>query len=217
MTNSFDFSKVHNFDDHIRRSIPTVEEMYRLCHAVTYSFSQDGTQVVDLGCSTGKFLIDTPKRAGVRYNGIDRCHWQREEAAQTAFHDLDIVLTVRDGWMENASVILSLFTLQFLPYRDRVEVIERAAEGLVSGGAMIIAEKTHLADAHLADVVERDLIEWKRGNFDDKDILNKSAQLAGSMRRISQYDLANVMRNNFDSVSTIWAHGQFICMVGVKA
>ena len=217
MTNSFDFAKVHNFDGHIRRSIPMVEEMYRLCHAVTYAFSQEGTQVVDLGCSTGKFLIDTPKRVGVNYNGIDRCLWQREDAAQTFFHNLDIIETVKSGRMKGASVILSLFTLQFLPYRDRIEVVERCAEGLVSGGAMIIAEKTHLADAGLSDVIERDLIEWKRGNFDDKDILNKSSQLAGSMRRMSQYDLANVMRKNFDSVSTIWSHGQFTCKVGVKA
>jgi tRNA (cmo5U34)-methyltransferase len=217
MKNSFDFTKVHNFDDHIRRSIPMVEEMYRLCHEVTYAFAQEGTAVVDLGCSTGKFLIDATKRLGVEYVGLDRAVWKREVASQTTFLTLDIVAAARDGMLNNTSVILSLFTLQFLPYNARVEVIERAAEGLVSGGAMIIAEKTHLADAGLAEVIERDLIEWKRSNFDDKEVLNKSAQLRGSMRRMSQYDLAKVMRNNFDTVSTIWAHGQFTCKVGVKA
>lgn len=216
MTNSFDFAKVHDFDGHIRRSIPTVEDMYRLCHAVTEAFAQEGTSVVDLGCSTGKFLIDTPKRRDVSYYGIDRCVWQREETPQTGFINRDIVAAARDGMLGQASVILSLFTLQFLPYNARVEVIERAAEGLEHGGAMIVAEKVHLPDAGLAEVIERDLIDWKRQNFDDKAILDKSAQLRGSMRRVSQYDLMNVMRHNFATVSTIWAHGQFICMVGVK-
>lgn len=216
MTNSFDFAKVHNFDDHIRRSIPTVSEMYRLCHSLTEALAQEGTTVVDLGCSTGKFLIDTPKRAGVSYVGIDRCVWRRDEAAQTTFMTRDIVEAARDGTLGQTSVVLSLFTLQFLPYNARVEVIERAAEGLVSGGCMIVAEKVHLPDAGVAEVIERDLIDWKRDNFDDKAILDKSAQLRGSMRRVSQYDLVNVMRHNFDTVSTIWAHGQFICVVGVR-
>lgn len=217
MKSSFDFTAVEDFDGHIRRSIPQVDEMYRLCHAVTHAFAQEGTSVTDLGCSTGKFLLDTPKREGVTYHGIDRCHWPRGWADQVMFHNLDIVETVRDGWMEGTSVILSLFTLQFLPYRDRVEVIERCAEGLVDGGAMIVAEKVHLADQGLSEVIERDLIDWKRSNFDDAAILNKSSQLASSMRRRPQAEMISLMQKNFDTVNVIWAHGQFICMVGVKA
>lgn len=219
MKSSFDFTTVEDFDDHIRRSIPQVEEMYRLCHAVTHAFAQEGTSVTDLGCSTGKFLLDTPKREGVTYHGIDRGDWKdgRGWADQVMFHKLDILETVRDGWMQGTSVILSLFTLQFLPYKDRVEVIERCAEGLVDGGAMIVAEKVHLADQGLSEVIERDLIQWKRGNFEDAAILDKSAQLAGSMRLRPQGDMFHLMQKHFNTVNVIWAHGQFICMVGVKA
>ncbi|MEY4932555.1 MAG: Synechococcus phage [Pseudomonadota bacterium] len=216
MKNSFDFSATEDFDDHIRRSIPQVEEMYRLCHAVTAAFAQSGSVVIDLGCSTGKFLLETPQRFGVDYIGIDTGKWERGTKENVTFRNYDILGAAQNDFFEPSSVILSLFTLQFLPYAERVEVIERAAEGLVDGGCMIVAEKVHLPDAGLAEVIERDLIQWKRQGFDDKDILDKSAQLAVSLRRSPQADLINVMQKNFSTVNIIWAHGQFICAVGVK-
>jgi tRNA (cmo5U34)-methyltransferase len=215
MKSLFDF-KVPDFDGHIRRSIPAIESMYDICHGLTFALAQEGTFVVDLGCSTGKFLIDTVKRAGVQYHGIDRLDWQRDKVEQTAFHKLDIVETVRGGWLEGSSVVLSLFTLQFLPWRDRIEVIERVSEGLVSGGAFIVAEKTCLESPHLDEIVERNLLEWKRLNFEDAEILDKSASLAGAMRRMPQRTLVNEMQDVFDTVNIVWAHGAFLCAVGVK-
>lgn len=215
MTSLFDF-KVTDFDGHIRRSIPAVEGLYDLCHKVTFALAQEGTEVVDLGCSTGKFLLDTPKRHRVDYVGVDRLHWDREMQDPIQWVQQDIIDFMRQFGEEEASVILSLFTLQFLPWQHRVEVIERVAEALVEGGAFIIAEKVHLADPCLSEVIERNLIDWKRSNFDDKDILNKSASLAGAMRRMDQGALMKVLSRYFSNVNVIWAHGEFTCLVAIK-
>ena len=215
MPSLFDF-KVPDFDGHIRRSIPAIEGMYDICHGLTYALAQEGTFVADLGCSTGKFLIDTVKRPNVHYVGVDRAVWQRPYAQQTSFITSEIQPWLRRGGMDGASVALSLFTLQFLPWRDRIEVMERVADGLVSGGAFILAEKVHLPSAGLDEIVERSLLEWKRTNFEDKEILDKSASLAGSMRRMPQHILLDEMRKLFQSVSVVWAHGSFVCMVGMK-
>jgi tRNA (cmo5U34)-methyltransferase len=215
MKSLFDF-KVHDFDGHIRRSIPAVDDMYDLCHGLTFALAQEGTFVADLGCSTGKFLTDTVKRPNVQYVGVDRCVWQRGHVPQTQFITRDLMAWLRDDCIEGASVALSLFTLQFLPWKDRVEAIGRVAEGLVDGGAFIIAEKVHLADPCLSEIVERNLLEWKRLNFDDKAILDKSASLAGAMRRMKQGELVDALNKEFSNVNVVWAHGEFVCLVAMK-
>jgi tRNA (cmo5U34)-methyltransferase len=215
MTNFFE-KPVTEFDTHIRKSIPSVDAMYDLCHALTYSLSQERTRVVDLGCSTGKFLHNTQKRTTTTYVGVDCVDWKWDKTPRVTFKQEDVLTFLRDGGAKDASVVLSLFTLQFMPFSERDEVIRRVSDGLVEGGIFILAEKVHLPSAGVSEVVERKLIELKRRNFTDAEILDKSAKLAMSMRRSSFEGLYATMRHRFNSVNIIWANGAFVCMVGVK-
>jgi len=215
MTNFFN-GPVPEFDDHIRKSIPTVDAMYDLCQGVTYALSQERTRVVDLGCSTGKFLRDTLKRATTTYIGVDFVDWQWEKTPRVTFRQEDALTFLRDGGAKDTSVVLSLFTLQFMPFSKRNEVIRRVYDGLVEGGIFILAEKVHLPSAGVSEVVERSLIQWKRKNFTDAEILDKSVKLAKSMRRNTFEGLYTTMQEHFDSVNIVWANGAFVCMVGVK-
>ena len=215
MTNFFD-GPVPEFDDHIRKSIPTVDAMYDLCHGLTYAMTQDCTRVVDLGCSTGKFLRDTPKRTTATYTGVDFVDWKWKTTPQVTFQQEDALTFLRDGEAKAASVVLSLFTLQFMPFSAREEVIRRVADGLVYGGIFILAEKVHLPNAGVSEVVERNLIEWKRPKSTDKEILDKSVKLASSMRRDTFSGLYELMQEHFETVNVVWANGSFVCMVGTK-
>lgn len=215
MTNFFN-GPVPEFDDHIRKSIPTVDALYDLCHGLTEAMAQECTRVVDLGCSTGKFLRDTPKRTNTTYVGVDFVDWKWETTPRVTFKQEDALTFLRDGGAKDASVVLSLFTLQFLPFTEREEVIRRVSYGLVEAGIFILAEKVHLPSAGVSEVVERNLIQWKRKNFTDAEILDKSAKLASSMRRNTFESLYATMRHHFNSVNIIWANGAFVCMVGVK-
>lgn len=215
MTNFFN-GPVPEFDDHIRKSIPTVDALYDLCHNLTASMAQDRTRVVDLGCSTGRFLRDTLKRRNKTYVGVDLVDWKWETTPRVTFKQEDALTFLRDGGAKDASVVLSLFTLQFMPFSEREEVIRRVADGLVHGGIFILAEKIHLPSAGVSEVVERHLVEWKRKNFTDKEILDKSISLAISMRRNTFEGLYENMKEHFNSVNVIWANGAFVCMVGTK-
>jgi tRNA (cmo5U34)-methyltransferase len=215
MTNFFS-EPVPQFDDHIRKSIPTVDALYSLCHGLTYAMTQERTRVVDLGCSTGKFLRDTPKRTTATYVGVDFVDWEWETTPRVTFKHDDVLTFLRDDEAKDASVVLSLFTLQFMPFSVREEVIQRVSDGLVHGGIFILAEKVHLPSAGVSEVVERNLIEWKRKNFTDAEILDKSVSLASSMRRDTFVGLYEDMQEHFDTVNVIWANGAFVCMVGTK-
>jgi tRNA (cmo5U34)-methyltransferase len=215
MTNFFN-GPVPEFDDHIRKSIPTVDAMYDLCHALTHALSQECTRVVDLGCSTGRFLRDTPKRRNITYVGVDFVDWKWETTPRVTFKHDDVLTFLRDGEAKAASVVLSLFTLQFMPFGEREEVIRRVADSLVYGGIFILAEKVHLPSAGVSEVVERNLVEWKRKNFTDAEILDKSVKLASSMRRDTFESLYELMQEHFETVNVVWANGAFVCMVGTK-
>ena len=215
MTNFFN-GPVPQFDDHIRKSIPTVDALYDLCHGLTAALSQERTSVVDLGCSTGRFLRDIPKRRSTTYVGVDFVDWKWETTPRVTFKHDDVLTFLRDGGAKDASVVLSLFTLQFMPFSVREEVIRRVSDGLVHGGIFILAEKVHLLSAGVSEVLERNLIEWKRKNFTDAEILDKSVSLASSMRRDTFVGLYETMQEHFNSVNVIWANGAFVCMVGTK-
>lgn len=215
MTNFFN-GTVPEFDDHIRKSIPTVDAMYDLCHNLTAALSQDYTSVVDLGCSTGKFLRDIQKRDAVKYIGVDVVDWAWEKTPRVQFEQRDVAAFLRSGKLDKASVVLSLFTLQFMPFSEREEVIRRIADGLVYGGIFILAEKVHLPSAGVSEVVERNLVQWKRKNFTDAEILDKSVKLASSMRRDTFQGLYELMQEHFETVNVVWANGAFVCMVGTK-
>ena len=215
MTNFFN-GPVPQFDDHIRKSIPTVDALYDLCHGLTAALSQERTSVVDLGCSTGRFLRDIPKRRSTTYVGVDFVDWKWETTPRVTFKHDDVLTFLRDGGAKDASVVLSLFTLQFMPFSEREEVIRRVADGLVHGGIFILAEKVHLPSAGVSEVLERNLIEWKRPKSTDKEILDKSAKLASSMRRDTFQGLYELMQEHFETVNVIWANGAFVCMVGTK-
>jgi tRNA (cmo5U34)-methyltransferase len=215
MTNFFN-GPVPEFDDHIRKSIPTVDAMYDLCHALTHALSQECTRVVDLGCSTGRFLRDTPKRRNTSYVGVDFVDWKWKKTPRVTFKHDDVLTFLRDTASVDTSVVLSLFTLQFMPFSERDEVIRRVSDCLVEGGIFILAEKVHLPSAGVSEVVERSLIQWKRVQFTDKEVLDKSAKLAMSMRRSTFEGLYATMQEHFNSVNIVWANGAFVCMVGVK-
>jgi tRNA (cmo5U34)-methyltransferase len=55
-TEPFSFDTINNFDEHIAQSIPNYHTLTEaICDLSTYFMTED-TQVIDLGCSTGKLL-----------------------------------------------------------------------------------------------------------------------------------------------------------------
>jgi hypothetical protein len=54
----------------------------------------------------------------------------------------NINMDIRDYYFENCSYVTSLFTLQFMPIKDRKTVVQNIYNGLNPGGAFVFAEKT---------------------------------------------------------------------------
>ena len=80
----FNFGKktVAVFDDMVNRSVPFYGEMQRMIKEITTEFAVPGTNVYDLGCSTGtSFLyLDDSVKKGVKFVGIDSSKEMLEKA-----------------------------------------------------------------------------------------------------------------------------------------
>jgi len=213
----FNFQEVDQFDKHILSSIPTFADLNYLAMRMINDFSQENTYVIDVGCSTGRFLRALPKRDGVRYLGVERFMKPDPQKGIEFFHgDIFDPKSYTDrGREKSASVVVSMFTMQFMPYRKRQQFISLVDTLLVDGGIFICAEKVHMNDPCIESIVQANLLEWKKQHFSEKEILDKTISLKSVMLCQTEKGLCEEL-SRIGVTENIWQWGQFVCKVSRK-
>tara|TARA_B100000941_G_scaffold28803_1_gene17059 strand:+ start:2175 stop:2822 length:648 start_codon:yes stop_codon:yes gene_type:complete len=178
----FDFSKIEDFDSHINQSIPNYSSLFAIFKSIAEHYAQPYSHVVDLGCSTGAFLHQLNKNKDTHYHGIDVVDFKnRKKGFQ--FHKGDVYdhLMSISSKIGHTSVLISMFTLQFLGRTKRQRILPLIQEVIDKGAILLIAEKVYLNDPILQMLVHRQHIQEKRKHFTDKEILDKDIELSNSM------------------------------------
>ena len=149
---TFDDSVANVFQDMITRSVPGYRTTLAMIGVIASRFVENNTNVYDLGCSLGAGTIiaanaktDTDYRViGVDTSKpmLDRCAAALADKPPHAKVEL-LLEDIRNTVINNASVVILNFTLQFLPVEDRVALIRNIYEGLIPGGILILSEKIH--------------------------------------------------------------------------
>lgn len=214
------------FDSHIGASIPGYKDgLLPTCVALSRRFVQPTTTVVDVGCSTGHLLAairreNRAARPDVSYVGIDSepnfgCHWSRRRAKNLAFEVCDA--RTYNGYAD-ASLVLSLFTVQFLRPIDKRPLLRRIYDGLVEGGALIIAEKTLAENSRLQDALTFPYYDYKlKRGFTSDNILDKERCLRGQMTLWTETELGSALSQaGFSQLQTIWKSFVFVGVLAIK-
>ena len=215
-----------DFDRHIERSIRGYGNLMEDCTELSQYFVEDGTTVCDIGCSTGRLLgairaRNQERAPGARYLGLDvepsfQQHWPRHAAPNVEFLIQDVLTYDHFGDMSLATCI---FTLQFLPERHRHQVCRRLFEGLVSGGALVIAEKTFAKMPKVQDMLNSLYLHYKRKNFSDDEILDKEKSLRDKMKPGRESDLIRMLTEagfRPENIESFWRSHLFAAFVCVK-
>ncbi len=183
---AFDESVAKVFDDMIRRSVPGYSMTLSLMPLIARRYAQPESVVYDLGCSLGAGMAaiasSLPQSAalvGVDNSPpmIDRCQLHLERSI--AGRDWSLVCDdILDTPVENASVVLLNFTLQFIPLERRQSLLTRIARGLKPGGALLLSEKIRFED----ESAQRDLTDlhhaFKKANgYSELEVSQKRASL----------------------------------------
>lgn len=211
------------FDEHVRKSVPLYNEGHTLVCQLSDFFLPKGAVVTELGVSTGalaeKFLAHNKGRADLRYVGVDRVESMVARARQRCAGDtraeflIDDVMTCA---IEKSSMILSYYTVQFVPPRARQELIDRIYNALEWGGAFVMFEKVRAPDARFQDIANQVYHEYKLMNeFSEAEILHKQRSLKGVLEPFStQGNLDLLKRAGFTDVMTVM---KYVCFEGFLA
>jgi tRNA (cmo5U34)-methyltransferase len=151
----FDETVVRVFPDMIQRSVPGYSAIISAIGLLAGRFSREHSVCYDLGCSLGAATLSMRHQitaANCRIISVDN-----SVAMVARFQDVlqkdqgqipvDIVYgDIRDVAIENASVVVLNFTLQFIPLADRQEFLQKIYQGLLPGGILILSEKLKFDD-----------------------------------------------------------------------
>lgn len=138
------------FDDMVNRSVPFYGEMQRMISELAADHAQQGTNVYDLGCSTGTTMIgmNTTVPDDIKFVGIDeseemlkKCDEKLKQSGFKRPYEL-VTANLHDKFeIKNASVAVLCLTLQFIRPISREKVLKTIVEGLEPGGVLILVEK----------------------------------------------------------------------------
>lgn len=214
------------FDAHIEASIPGYDRLSWWCERYSRRFVQSGTRVIDIGCSTGALLsrirdATQTSRPAVDYLGIDieptyEAHWRVRRGKNLSYEVAD---ALSFNGLQNLSLAVSAFTLQFVPERQKIQLLQRIYDGLVEGGALLIAEKTLAPSSTLQELSTFAYYDHKLQAFSAEEVLDKERRLRGLMTpwprsRLSEaLCCAGFMPQDIES---FWQEGPFVAFVAQK-
>jgi len=185
----FKFSKkvADVFDDMVNRSVPFYGEMQRMIAELAATHAQPGTNVYDLGCSTGTsfLMMDKMIQQDVHFVGIDdsndmlqKCTAKLDEAHFNRPYDLQVADLNNGVEISNASVVILCLTLQFVRPLYREKLVKKIYDALVNKGVLILVEKILAEESQF----NRDFIEYyynykRRQHYSEMEISQKREAL----------------------------------------
>jgi tRNA (cmo5U34)-methyltransferase len=184
---AFDEDVVKVFPDMIKRSVPGYTTIIAMTGLLASRYGKPGTNCYDLGCSLGASTLAMRQQIpgdGCRIIAVDNSPPMIEQCRQviaTDSHDTPVELVcadILDVEIENASVVVLNFTLQFVAPEVRESLLMRICSGLNPGGILVLSEKVTFADPNL-DALNIDLHhQFKRANgYSDLEIAQKRTAL----------------------------------------
>lgn len=185
----FQFNRevVQVFDDMIGRSVPYYRDNIAQIVSMSCDYAQEGTRIYDLGCSLGACTLPIAsglKSRDVEVIGVDNSEAMLSELERrsegrsiTMVHD-----RIENIEIENASVVILNYTLQFIPVDQREALLKKILIGTVDGGILLLSEKLKGPNHLLDELFIQYHHDFKRANgYSDLEISQKRQALENVM------------------------------------
>ena len=184
---TFDETVVSVFPDMIQRSVPGYSTIIAAIGLLTKRYAQANSHCYDLGCSLGAATVamrEQIEAENCRIIAVDNSPAMvsefRERLQQTP-SKMEIELycaDIRDMQIENASVVVLNFTLQFIPIPDRLVFLQKINQGMLPGGILILSEKLK-SDDDRQNALQTDMhgLFKKANGYTDLEISQKRTAL----------------------------------------
>ncbi|MDG3087706.1 carboxy-S-adenosyl-L-methionine synthase CmoA [Vibrio hannami] len=170
---SFDENVVEVFPDMIQRSVPGYSNIVSAIGMLAERFVKPNSNIYDLGCSLGASTLSIRRniqQEGCTIYSIDNSKAMVERCklhvnAYRSDTPVNVIeADIRDVDIENASMVVLNFTLQFLSPEDRRALLEKIYQGLRPGGILILSEKYIFEDERSNELLIDLHHDFKRAN-----------------------------------------------------
>jgi tRNA (cmo5U34)-methyltransferase len=215
------------FDDMVNRSVPYYGEIQRMIAELAATHAKEGTDIYDLGCSTGTTMIgmDTMVNPNVRFIGVDdsqqmldKCKSKLMELGFSRDYELRCSDLNQGVKISNASVVVLCLTLQFVRPIYREQLLKNIYEGLNSGGVLILIEKILTENSRF----NRDFIEYyynykRRNHYSEMEISQKREALENVLIPYKLSENITLLRDRgFESCEVFFKWYNFSGFIAVK-
>ncbi len=223
---SFNHEVAAVFDDMVQRSIPLYCDVTRYAADLSRHFYQEGTAIVDIGCSTGTtthhmgWQLDAP----ARFIGIDKSAAMiaraREKLADfPQRHSLDLVCDdIMAVELPPSSVVIINYTLQFLPVADRRLLLQRIYQALLPNGVLLISEKVRSSTPVLQEMTTLIYERFKEAQgYSRTEIERKKEALDQVLIPFSEDEHRKHLKAvGFESVESLIKWNNFLTLIALK-
>ena len=223
---SFDGSTYKNFDNHIKKSVPLYEETHNLFISFSDFFLQDNSRVIDIGSSTGTYLINLFQkhkntRKGIKFEGYDSIKKMTQCANKNKPKKNNIKFInkdIKNVNFKNSCIVSSFYSIQFISPKNRQKILDKIYRDLNWGGAFFMVEKVRGPDARFQDMISQVYLEYKLSKgYNSDEILNKSRSLKGVLEPFSSNaNLQMLKRSGFKDIFSVFKYCCFEGWVAIK-
>lgn len=184
---SFDDKVVQVFPDMIQRSVPGYSTIIAMTGVLAQRYAQANSHCYDLGSSLGASTLSMRQQVehhNCKIIAVDNSAAMQQRCKEILAQDTSttavelIESDIEAVVIENASVVVLNFTLQFIPQAQRQQLLCNIFNGMRDGGILILSEKICFDDPHL-QALNTDLHHsFKRANgYSDMEISQKRTAL----------------------------------------
>lgn len=196
---SFDTEVAQVFDNMISRSVPLYQEVQATTVKIAKRLAQPQSNLYDLGCASGTSLEGLAREiTQSTIIGIDSSQAMLDKARLKLQAHTQVQLIQADICeckLENASLIILNYTLQFLPIEKRLDILTRAYQALLPGGGLILSEKVSHRSETLNAVLYEMHHDFKRENgYSELEIAQKREAILNVLLPLSVEDNLDLLK-----------------------
>ena len=209
----FDFNTIKEFDNHINNSIYGYEILHNLIVNISSFFIKKNTIPIDLGCTSGKLISIIQESYKCKCIGYDITD-------SNFIPDLDLRkqdITDTEFVIPTTNLIFSIFTLQFIDFSKRINLLRKIYDSLDKGGCLIFCEKEICKNGIIQEVFTFSNYQYKQNNFTANEILSKEIDLRSLMNPLQSNDNVILLKKaGFKTIETFFQSLNFKGYICIK-
>jgi tRNA (cmo5U34)-methyltransferase len=180
----FNFETIKEFDNHISDSIHGYNLLHELIINISSFFIKKNDVIYDLGTTTGMLPIKLNQRYQCKIIGYDitDVNFLKPSSNDVKLCKVDL----NKIKLKESNLFFSVFTLQFLSIKERIDLIDKVYKSLNVNGAFIVCEKEYSESALTQEIFTFCNYQNKLKKFTTTDILEKESQLRHSMNCLTE-------------------------------